>query len=463
MSRAALYGGHRVNIAFVSTLAAGGAAQGAENTFRAFLVAGHTATFLTLEGQTAKGFLPLADAFPPSQGLRPVGRLFRHWQALSDPQALAQGASELFSDAATGLLRLGDAARQALSQADVVNIHWSAGILLSPDFLAALAGKTIVLTLADLGPLTGGCHYHLACRRFEAACGRCPVLRRSGAQDASRRNHGLKKRVYGLLRPSVVALSRWLADEARASSLLGQRPITQLRYTYPLDVFRPLAPDERQAVLRRLGIPPQALVILAGAYGLDCGRKNIATLVRVVERLRAAWPETAVELVTYGYGSAPQAAFPIRHVGFIDNSAMGELYGAADLFVHPAVAEALGNTLCEAQCCGTPVVSFNVGGCPEAYRPGVTGFCVEPASEDALYAALSGIVANPGQLAPMRRAAREFAMAAFSPQRHVEAYAAWMAAAETARSLTEDPGLAADLADNARQSRRLFASSAHIS
>lgn len=445
-----------MNVAFVSTFAVGGAAQGAENTYRAFLAAGHEATFLTLEDGSAKGFIPLADGRPQSPDLEPLRLLFRHWSSLGEPEALARGASELFSDAVTGVFRLGEQARQALYAADVVNIHWHAGVLFSPEFVAALAGKKIVLTLPDIGPITGGCHYHLTCRRFEQACGRCPVFRLPGAGDASRRNHDLKRRLYALLRPGVVTLSRWLADETRASSLLGGRPVANILYTYPLEVFRPLRPDERQAVLRRYGIPSRALVVLAGAYGLGSGRKNIAALVRAMERVRAACPDKVVELVTYGNGPAPQAAFPIRQVGYVDNAAMWELYGAADLFVHPAVAEALGNTLCEAQCCGTPVVSFDVGGCPETYEPGVSGFRVDTVGEDALYAQLLDIVNNPGQLIPMRRAARKFAMAAFSPQKHVRAYAAVMEAAETARPLADDPGLASELAVGLLQSRTIF-------
>jgi glycosyltransferase involved in cell wall biosynthesis len=50
------------------------------------------------------------------------------------------------------------------------------------------------------------------------------------------------------------------------------------------------------------------------------------------------------------------------------------MYAAADVFVHPSLADNLPNGVLESLACGTPVAAFDVGGVPEAVRPGQTGY-----------------------------------------------------------------------------------------
>ncbi len=48
-----------------------------------------------------------------------------------------------------------------------------------------------------------------------------------------------------------------------------------------------------------------------------------------------------------------------------DQKELAEIYSAADVFVNPTRQEVLGMVNLEALACGTPVVSFRTGGCPE--------------------------------------------------------------------------------------------------
>jgi len=66
---------------------------------------------------------------------------------------------------------------------------------------------------------------------------------------------------------------------------------------------------------------------------------------------------------------------PVTAIDMVkDDYLLAALYSAADLFVHPALADNLPNGVLESLACGTPVVAFDVGGVGEAVRPMETGY-----------------------------------------------------------------------------------------
>ncbi|MDL1948504.1 glycosyltransferase, partial [Acidobacteria bacterium ACD] len=60
---------------------------------------------------------------------------------------------------------------------------------------------------------------------------------------------------------------------------------------------------------------------------------------------------------------------PVTAIDLVkDDHLLALLYSAADVFVHPALADNLPNGVLESLACGTPVVAFEVGGVGEAVR-----------------------------------------------------------------------------------------------
>lgn len=81
--------------------------------------------------------------------------------------------------------------------------------------------------------------------------------------------------------------------------------------------------------------------------------------------------------------------------GTLDTAALDAAYAAADLLVWPAVNEAFGMALLEAQAAGLPVVAGDTGGVSAIVRPGETGLLV-PVGEAAPFAeAVARLVADP--------------------------------------------------------------------
>ena len=79
---------------------------------------------------------------------------------------------------------------------------------------------------------------------------------------------------------------------------------------------------------------------------------------------------------------------------------------AADLLVWPAIQEAYGMALLEAQAAGLPVLAGDAGGVPDIVRHGSTGVLVPEGDVAAFAAALGGLLDAPGRLPAMGEAAR---------------------------------------------------------
>lgn len=91
-----------------------------------------------------------------------------------------------------------------------------------------------------------------------------------------------------------------------------------------------------------------------------------------------------------------------------DPAALAALYGASDLLVWPAIGEAYGMTLLEAQACGCPVLAGREGGVPAILREGETGLLAPPRDAGAFAAMLAGLLADPARLRAMRGPALRF-------------------------------------------------------
>ncbi len=98
----------------------------------------------------------------------------------------------------------------------------------------------------------------------------------------------------------------------------------------------------------------------------------------------------------------------IRFLGEMAAEDLPELYAACDILVWPAVNEAYGMALLEAQAAGLPVAAGRGGGVGAVVRNGETGLLTAPGDAPAFAEAVRGLLESPGT----RRAMAKAAMAA---------------------------------------------------
>jgi len=233
-------------------------------------------------------------------------------------------------------------------------------------------------------PFTGHCVYSLDCDRWKTGCGHCPYPEMPNAirRDATRVEWKLKEWSYLHSNMTFVAPSAWMYKLAQ-QSMLHQLKIHHIPYGLDTETYQPLDPEMSRVAL---GIPPRKRVLLYMVRRMNPSHKTsyikgADVLAEAISNLPTALRRQTV-LLLVGEGATDYARnIDIETVplGFVSSDRLKCLaYSAADLFVFPTRADNLPLVLMESMACGTPAVSFKVGGVPDLVRPGVTGLLAEP-------------------------------------------------------------------------------------
>lgn len=254
---------------------------------------------------------------------------------------------------------------------DIVHLHWVGDNFMPIGQLESIRAP-LVWTLRDMWAFSGGCHYAGDCLHYQAGCGRCPQLVNPSADDISSKTQAQKLRSWSKLPLTIVTISQWLAECARASSLFGDRRIEVIGNPIDPAAFKPL---DRRAARQAFNLPADKRLILFGAIGgTGDPRKGfdyLAQALAVMDR------DSDPELVVFG-SARPEAidvAAPLHQVGRLhDQVSLSALYSACDVYVLPTTQEALGKTLMEALACGTPCVTFDGTGPNDLVAHQVDGY-----------------------------------------------------------------------------------------
>ncbi|MFQ5971913.1 MAG: glycosyltransferase, partial [Alphaproteobacteria bacterium] len=94
-------------------------------------------------------------------------------------------------------------------------------------------------------------------------------------------------------------------------------------------------------------------------------------------------------------------------LGTVPDEHLREVYAACDVLVWPAVNEAFGMGIVEAQAAGLPVVAGRTGGVPEVVAHGITGLLTAPEDMVAFATAVREVIVAPERREAMGRAAAE--------------------------------------------------------
>lgn len=267
-----------------------------------------------------------------------------------------------------------------IREADVVCLGWVNQGLLSLRGLRKLGGlgKPIVWTMHDMWCATGICHHAGLCEGFRERCGSCPLLgSKASPGDLSRQVWEKKSRLWPELPVAFVAISGWMAEKARQSSLLKESDVRVIPNAFPVPESQPSDNPRRSIVM--------------GAARLDDPVKGLPAFVEMTRELARRDPGNSrgLEVVTFGGIRNPAAlegiGLPHRHLGMISD--LGSVYSEAAVVVSASSYETWGATLAEGQAFGAVPVSFDRGGQSDIIDHKLTGW-LAPYTDDVAEGAL---------------------------------------------------------------------------
>lgn len=316
---------------------------------------------------------------------------------------------------------------EVYKEADILHFHGTHGYFNYLAIPGLTALKPAVFTLHDIWPFTGHCAISYDCDRWKIGCGHCPYpdAHPPIKRDNTRLEWKMKDWVYRHSNLTIVALASEIKKQAQ-QSMLKRFPIYQIPNGVDVHVYEPLDKNQCRSLL---GLPPDKYIIMFAALELNQFNKGGDLLLKALQKL----PETLKQemiLLTIGNSGETLAQtidIPVHNLGYVRNDRLKAIsYSAADLFVSPTRAEAFGLVLLESMACGTPVVSFGVGGVFDLVRPGLTGYLAEVENADDLSYGIVELLKNEPLRHKMGEYCRQITIEEYSQefvvQQHIDLY-----------------------------------------
>lgn len=275
-------------------------------------------------------------------------------------------------------------------QADIINLHWVAGFLDYESFFKKNI-KPVVWTFHDMNPFTGGEHYVETIIDVDNF-GK-PVLRKKDTLELQIEAHylKLKKEVFKNVKNlTIVAPSKWLINETVKSKVFNNNNKIHIPYGLDKDIYNI---RDKGFCRELLNIPKDKKVVLFVAESINNNnRKGFVFLKKVFDKLE----NNNIVLCAVGNKKAPiESPINLIELGVIhDEKMMSMVYSAADVFVIPSLMDNFPNTVLESLMCGTPVISFPVGGIIEIIQDDINGYIANEINAESLKSTLLKFIDN---------------------------------------------------------------------
>ena len=297
---------------------------------------------------------------------------------------------------------------------DLVHLHWVQHETISIEEIGKIK-YPIVWTLHDCWPFSATEHYQKDNfdKRYIKGYKIKKFMRVSEYID---KFCFLRKKLSWGNNISLIAPSKWAADCARNSLLMKDKKIEIIPNPIDTKVFKPANKILSKKILK---INTSKKVILFGSIdGGEDPRKGSDLLLNVLNYLNLKNKD--IQIIIFGKKNKSQnifenTNFEILNLGKINSTyRMATIYSAADLFIIPSRIESFGQTAAEAQCCGTAVVGFDIGGLKDIVVNGESGFLIEPYNCKKMAKAIENILLDEKKTFKFSKASAKNALESFN-------------------------------------------------
>ncbi|MDD2961208.1 MAG: glycosyltransferase [Muribaculaceae bacterium] len=250
---------------------------------------------------------------------------------------------------------------------DIIHLHNIHGYYINYKLLFEYLNSTdipIVWTLHDCWPFTGHCAFFesINCYKWKNSCYHCKVdnYYPKAFADNSLENFKLKKLYFTSNNNlCLVPVSNWLAGYV-GESFLKNKKIKVIHNGINISSFAPCTDGNDEN-------------IILGVANVWDYRKGLHDFIKLAEILGNRYKIVLVGLSKPQIKDLPAGIAGIEHTESVHE--LASLYSSAKAYINFTYEDNFPSTNIEALACGTPVITYRTGGCPEAITPS-TGFII---------------------------------------------------------------------------------------
>ena len=274
---------------------------------------------------------------------------------------------------------------------DIIHLHNIHGYYINIEILFRYlkdANIPVVWTFHDCWPMTGHCAHFtfVGCDKWKTQCYECPQKKdypSSYFLDRSKQNHKQKRKLFTSVNDiTIVPVSNWVGEIVK-QSYLKDYPIRVINNGIDVNAF---SPQSRDGIRLKYGLADK--FILLGVATEWERRKGLHDFIELSKTLK---DDEIIVLV--GLKEDQIKILPENIIGITRTEStqeLAEFYSSADVFVNPTWEDNFPTTNLEALACGTPVITYETGGSPEAIDE-LTGIVVEQGNIHKLTEAINQI------------------------------------------------------------------------
>lgn len=274
---------------------------------------------------------------------------------------------------------------------DVIHLHNLHGYYINVEVLFEWirnASLPVVWTMHDCWSFTGHCTQFdsVQCEKWQSLCHHCPKISAYPASyfaDNSIVNYNRKKLYFGAAsRLHIVTPSKWLANHL-GRSFLKHHPVSIIHNGVDTGIFHPSASSGFRG---QFDWQDKKIILgVANIWGKSKGLEDFLKLSTFLPH------DTKIVLV--GLEKKQQKGLPDNIIGLSRTESQQQLaglYATADVFVNPTWQDTFPTTNLESLASGTPVITYDTGGSPEAVD-NATGIVVSKGDIAGLFSAITAI------------------------------------------------------------------------
>lgn len=249
---------------------------------------------------------------------------------------------------------------------DVIHLHNIHGYYLNYKILfeyLRTCGKKVVWTLHDCWAITGHTAYcdAVCCDKWKNGCDRCPQIKEypKAFIDRSKRNWELKKKILTAIPGmTLITPSHWLMELVK-QSFLCDYPVKVIHNGIDTSSF---ARQPERIFKLQHGVEGKKLVL--GVASTWDENKGYSDFLEIATLLGEDY-----QVLLVGLTEKQKANLPMNVMGIEKTNGVKELaqiYSEADCLLNLSKTENYPTVNIEAMCCGTPVITYDVGGSRES-------------------------------------------------------------------------------------------------